>query len=88
MKNLRMPEHVKISSFEGKAILLDSRNNMYYCLNESALEFLDIFSNVQSFEQAVEDFVKKYEGVSIEQIKQDMRDLFTELINAGLLEHF
>lgn len=88
MKNLRMPDHVKISSFEGTAILLDSRNNMYYGLNESALEFLDIFSNVQSFEQAVEDFAKKYEGASIEQIKQNMRDLLTELIDAGLLEHF
>ena len=85
MKQIHFPDHVAVTFCKESAILLDSRKNRYYTLNDSAADFYKLLSETGLFEEALKKFTESYEGdPSI--IKKDMEKLVFSLAETGLLE--
>jgi len=85
MQKVRIPQHVSTAFFEESAILLDSRENVYYSLNDSAAEFWKLLTEFESVKEALTQITKLYE-CSPETLEQDMKKLVVSLIDLGLLE--
>ncbi|XHR82053.1 MAG: PqqD family protein [Gloeotrichia echinulata GP01] len=85
MKDIHVPLYVSTTFFEESAILLDSRKNRYYTLNDSAAEFWTLLTKTGSFEEAIEQLSYLYEGDS-DVIRKDMEFLVNSFIKAGLLK--
>jgi len=85
MKQIVFPAYVSVTFFEESAILLDSRKNLYYTLNNSAADFYKLLKETGLFEEAIKEFTDSYEGDSF-LIEQDMKQLVGSLAETGLLE--
>ena len=85
MEKFRIPAHITTTFFENSAVLLDSRKNLYYSLNNSASEFWKFLMQMDSFDKALKEVLKLYEDSS-EFVKKDMEELVESLFQAGLLE--
>lgn len=85
MEDIYIPTHVTTTFFTENAVLLDSRRNKYYSLNGSASGFWKFLTQMGSFEAALEEVLKLYQGSS-DTIAEDMENLVVELLKIGLLE--
>ncbi|NJM74002.1 MAG: PqqD family protein [Scytonema sp. RU_4_4] len=85
MKRFRVPAHIATTFFGDSAVLLDSRKNLYYSLNNSAAEFWKFLMQMDSFDKALKEVLKLYEDSS-ELVKKDMEELVESLLETGLLE--
>lgn len=85
IEEIHVPLYVSTTFFEESAILLDSRNNYYYTLNDSAAEFWKLLTEFCSFEEAIEKISTLYKASS-DVIRTDMEFLVKSFIEAGLLE--
>lgn len=85
MNNFRVPTHVHTTFFPEKAVLLDSKKNVYYALNDSASEFWKNLIQMGSFEEALQEVLKLYQDSS-EVLRKDMEKLVNSLLHVGLLE--
>lgn len=85
IEQIYFPTHVTASFFEESAVLLDSRKNHYYTLNDTAADFYKLLSKTGLFEEALKQFTECYEGDAY-LIKKDMEELVFSLAEIGLLE--
>lgn len=85
MEKFCVPSHIATTFFNETAVLLDSRKNVYYALNDSAADFWKSLTNIGSFEEALKEVLELYEESS-EEIRKDMEELVGSLVEAGLLE--
>ena len=85
MKQIVFPAYVTVTFFEESAVLLDSRKNIYYILNDSAANFYKLLSETGLFQEALKQFTEFYEGDSC-LIKKDMEQLVFSLAETGLLK--
>jgi len=86
MEEICIAPHVYATFFEESAILLDSRKNVYYALNDSAAEFCKLLTKSGSFKEAMEGILNLYKGSSADVIKKEMEELVISLAATGLLE--
>lgn len=85
MEEIRVPGHITTTFFQESAVLLDTRKNVYYALNDSAADFWKYLTQIGSVEGAVKQMLELYEDFS-DVIKTDMETLVLSLVKAGLLE--
>lgn len=85
METVNIPPHVSTTFFEESAILLDSRKNFYYVLNDSAASFWKLLADFKSVEKALAQIMKFYECPP-DTLSQDMKKLVSSLTELGLLE--
>ncbi|MBW4507009.1 MAG: PqqD family protein [Scytonematopsis contorta HA4267-MV1] len=85
MQEFRIPKHVTFTFFNESAVLLDSRKNAYYALNESAADFWQLLSQMGSYEKALQQMLESYDN-SGDVITKDMEELVNSLVKSGLLE--
>lgn len=85
MEIVHIPPHVSTTFFEGNAVLLDSRKNIYYALNDSAADFWKLLTEFESVKEALSQIAKLYECPP-ETLSQDMKKLVLSLTELGLLE--
>lgn len=85
MTDIRIPSHVSITFFDESAVLLNLKNNVYYALNDSGVDFWKAITQTGSFEAALSEVTKIY-AQSSDVLREDMSSLFHSLLKAGLLE--
>ena len=85
MEEFRVPPHVATTFFNESAVLLNSRKNVYYALNDSAADFWKSITQMASFEDALKEVLELYEDSS-DVVRKDMEELVGSLLKAGLLE--
>lgn len=85
MEVVHIPPHVSTTFFEESAILLDSRKNVYYALNDVAANFWKLLTESESVKEALTQITKLYE-CSPDTLSQDMKKLVISLTELGLLE--
>lgn len=85
MEAVHIPPHVSTIFFEENAILLDSRKNVYYALNDSAANFWKLITESESVKEALTQITKLYECPP-DTLSQDMKKLVISLTELGLLE--
>ena len=85
MKKLHVPPHITTTVFEGSSIILDSRKNIYYALNDTAATFWNFLVELGSLESAIAETSKIYNAPP-DAIEHDMNNLLNSLILAGFIE--
>lgn len=85
MEEVHIPPHVSTTFFKESAILLDSRKNIYYTLNDSAATFWKLLIESQSVKEALTQITKFYKCPP-NTLSQDMKKLVSSLTELGLLE--
>jgi hypothetical protein len=85
MNGFRVPTHVSITYFNNHAVLLDSRKNSYYALNDSAANFWKFLAQTGSFDVSIKKLWELYQDES-DEIEKDMEEVIRSLVKAELLE--
>lgn len=85
MEEIHIPSYVYTTFFEESAILLDSRKNVYYALNDSAANFWKILIEVKSVKEALTQITKLYKCPP-DTLRGDMEKLVFSLTELGFLE--
>jgi hypothetical protein len=85
LQEVRIPQYVQVTFFEESAVLLDSRNNVFYNLNDSAAIFWKLLTIHNSFQKTIEVFLDSYEYQSSNIISEDLKELIDSLTRIGLL---
>ena len=85
MEEIHIPSHIYTTFFEESAILLDSRKNVYYALNDSAANFWKLLIEAKSVKEALTQITKLYECPP-DTLIQDMEKLVSSLTELGFLE--
>ncbi len=85
MEEIHIPPHVYTTFFEESAILLDSRKNVYYALNDSAANFWKLLIEAKSVKEALTQITKLYECPP-DTLRGDMEKLVISLTELGFLE--
>ncbi|SEH00215.1 Coenzyme PQQ synthesis protein D (PqqD) [Nonomuraea solani] len=81
---IRIPEHVVTTMFDDSAVLLDTRNDVYFALNETGGEFWSALAKGDTVDAAVAHVCDLFDAPR-EVIESDMRSLVRQLIDARLL---
>jgi len=85
MEKIYIPSHICTTFFEDSAILLDSRNNVSYALNDSAANFWKLLIEAKSVKEAITQITKLYDCPP-DTLRQDMEKLAIDLTELGFLE--
>lgn len=85
MELVQIPPYVSTRFFQESAILLDSRTNVYYTLNDSAASFWKLLSEFKPVEEAVALIANLYDYPP-EILRQDMKNLLISLAELGLIK--
>lgn len=85
MERIHVSPYVTTTYFNGSAVLLDLKKNVYYALNDSAACFWKSFLEINSFEGALKEVLKIY-GSPSDVIRKDMEVLVIFLLQSGLIE--
>lgn len=82
---VRVPEHVYLSELDGRIVLLDTRKNQYYALNETGCELLKALKEGTPTADAI-DHIAAFYNEDRNKVKKDMESFIHYLISEGLLE--
>jgi hypothetical protein len=82
---LKIPEYVVFSFVDQDAILLNTRSNEYYALDEVGARFWGLLRDGKSLKDGYKVLQDEYE-VAPEQLEKDLLDLIGELVDNGLVE--
>lgn len=85
MEEIHIPSHICTTFFEESAILLDSKKNVYYALNDSAANFWKLLLEAKSVKEALTQITQLYECPP-DTLRRDMEKLAIELTELGFLE--
>ncbi|ERN40679.1 hypothetical protein KR51_00026640 [Rubidibacter lacunae KORDI 51-2] len=85
MNDTRIPSYVSTTYFQDSAIILDSRKNTYYTLNDSAATFWKLLIELNSIVEAIEQ-VKNLYDLPSDTLVQDMKLFATTLEDLGLIK--
>lgn len=83
--NIRVPDHIYLSEVDGQMILLDTRKNVYYALNETGCELLKMLAKGIATTDAINQIAKIYEEDE-NTVKRDLEPFLNYLLSEGILE--
>ncbi len=82
---IRFAEHVLVASIDDEAVVLNTENEQYYGLNQSALQMVETLTQAPSVEAARAELSTFYD-VAPTVLSDDLDHLIAELAKRGLLE--
>jgi hypothetical protein len=82
---LHLPEHVVFTFVEQDAILLNTRTNMYFALDDVGRRFWELFKEGKSLKDGYQLLLDEYD-VAPEQLEKDLLELIDDLVEHGLVE--
>lgn len=82
---LQIPEYVLFTMVEQDAILLNTRSNQYFALEEVGTRLWALLSAGQGLREAYQALLAEYE-VTPAELEHDLLDLLTRLKENGLVE--
>lgn len=82
---LQVPEFVSFTLLEQDAVLLNTRNNRYYALDEVGARLWGLLSEGKQLREIYQTLMDEYE-VSPAQLERDMLELLNHLVENGLVE--
>lgn len=82
---LQVPEFVSFTLLEQEAVLLNTRNNRYYALDEVGARLWGLLSEGKQLREIYQTLMAEYE-VDLEQLERDMLELLNHLVENGLVE--
>ena len=85
LMNIRVPDHIYLSEVDGQMILLDTRKNVYYALNETGCELLKMLAKGIATTDAINQIAKIYEEDE-NTVKRDLEPFLNYLLSEGILE--
>lgn len=82
---LQVPAHVLFTKVDEDAVLLNTRTNQYFSLDEVGAHFWTMAAEGKSLRAAFEDLLDEYE-VDDAQLEGDLLSLVERLMEHGLVE--
>jgi hypothetical protein len=82
---LQLPGHVIFTFVDQDAILLNTRTNKYFALDEVGARLWDLLKQEKSLREAYQMILKEY-AVEPAQLEQDLLELIGYLVENGLVE--
>jgi hypothetical protein len=82
---LRIPEHVLFTTVEQDAILLNTRSNQYYALEDVGTRLWELLSAGKGLRESVQVLLDEYK-VTPPELESDLLELLTHLTENGLVE--
>ncbi len=82
---LQIPPHIISTKVDDEAVLLNTRNNQYYTLDEVGARFWALLLDGQSFAQSHAALLTEYEVDAIT-LEADLLELLADLRDNGLVE--
>ena len=83
-KEVRLAENVIHQELDGESVLLNTRSEKYFGLNEVGTSFWRLISSNPDTDHAVRNMLDEYR-VEESQLREDLTELFRELEKAGLV---
>jgi hypothetical protein len=82
---LQIPDHVLFTKVDDDAVLLNTRTNQYFSLDEVGARFWNLLTEGKSLRAASEMLADEYE-VEGAQLERDLLSLVERLMEHGLVE--
>jgi hypothetical protein len=79
------PDHVLLQRVQDAWVVLNLRTELYHGMNPMAVHMWEVLLESASLEGAVERLAEEYD-VARDRLEADLRTLFTQLREQGLLE--
>jgi hypothetical protein len=79
-----LTDDVLVRELDGESVILDLSNENYFGLDEIGTRIWQALLNSHTVQDAYETLLQEYD-VAPEQLKQDMEELISQLVNNGLL---
>ncbi len=83
--SVQIPEHVLFTLLDQEAVLLDTRMNKYYALNEVGARLWALLTEKKRLEEAYQALLEEFE-VAPDQLERDILEILNQLVENGLLE--
>ncbi len=81
----RIPAHVFFTSVDGESLLLDTRSNTYYALEDAGGRAWELLEGGQPLRQVHRLLLDEYE-VGPDELERDLLELLETLLENGLVE--
>ncbi len=82
---LMIPPHVRFAIVEQEAVLLDTRANTYYALDEAGARLWSLLAEGKSLPESCQVLMSEYE-VGFAQLEKDVLELLEDLESKSLVE--
>ncbi len=82
---LHVPAHVLYTTVEQDAVLLNTRTNKYYSLNEVGARFWNLLAEGKTLREVYQALLGEFE-VEAPRLEQDLLELVERLLKSGLVE--
>ncbi len=82
---LHVPAHVLYTTVEQDAVLLNTRTNKYYSLNEVGARFWNLLAEGKTPREVYQALLGDFE-VEAPRLEQDLLELVERLLKSGLVE--
>ena len=82
---LRIPENVLFTTVEQDVILLNTRSNQYYVLEEVGMRLWELLNQAGGVREVYQALLDEYE-VSPAELERDLLELLEHLMENGLVE--
>jgi len=79
------PPDVLVSELAGESVILNLKSECYFGLDEMGTNMWSALVKAESIQAAYDSLLAEYE-VNADQLKQDLTELLSKLIDKGLLE--
>lgn len=82
---LRIPDHVLFTFVDGDAVLLNTRTNQYFSLDDVGAQLWNLLGEGKSLRAAHDSLLGEYQ-VDGAQLERDLLELVGQLMESGLVE--
>ena len=83
--DLKIPEHVMFTTVDETAVLLNTRTNQYFSMDDVGARFWDLLKTGQSLREIHQTLLTEYEVASVT-LEHDLLELLGHLKESGLVE--
>ena len=83
--DLHLPEHVVFTFVEQDAILLNTRTNKYFALDDVGRRFWELLKEGKSLREGYQALLEEYE-VEPARLEADLLELVGQLVEHGLVD--
>ncbi|GEM_PF-1471537 len=82
---LAVPTHVMVRQVDGESVLLNLNSERYFGLDAVGTRMWSVLTTAQSIQAAFDALLAEYE-VGAEQLRQNLQELVSKLVENGLVE--
>lgn len=85
-QKLQKPPHVIFRVVEGAVVILNTKSNLYYVLDNIGAVVWQLLLAGKSKDEVSESIRKRYEVALKDTVKKDIEELIDDMLKEGLLE--